>query len=91
MFVHTPDDVLTHRLEVEHVVEGRGASHVGAVVVAGELGDLGDALLTEVAVLLLGEVQQRQHRRTRRGYSATTSSARWRMSVRKWLIGRPRP
>jgi hypothetical protein len=34
-----------------------------AGVVVGQLGDLGDALVAQVAVLLLGEVQQGQHRR----------------------------
>ncbi len=34
-----------------------------AGVVRRQLGDLGDALVAQVAVLLLGEVQQRQHGR----------------------------
>ena len=58
-----PHDVLADRFEVEHVVEGRGAAHVGRCR-AGQFGDLGDALVGEVTVLLLGEVQERQHRRT---------------------------
>ena len=60
------DDVLADRLEVVHVVKGGGATHVGGRR-AGEFGHLGDALIAEVAVLLLGQVKQRQHGRAGSG------------------------
>ncbi len=49
---------------MEHVVEERGAAYVGRGRER-QLGDLGDTLVADVAVLFLGEVQQWQHGRTR--------------------------
>ena len=58
------DEVLADRLELEHLVERRRAVHLGRRD-ADELGDVGHRLVGDVAVLLLGEVQQRDHRRLR--------------------------
>ena len=56
-------DVLADGLEVEHVVERRGPTNLGRRG-AGELGDLSHGLVGDVTVLLLGQVQQGQHRRS---------------------------
>jgi hypothetical protein len=54
------------RLELEHLVERAGAEHLGRRD-ADELGDVLHRVVGDVAVLLLGEVQQRDERRLRRG------------------------
>src|SRR3954463_5557467 len=58
------DEVPSDGLEEEHVVEAGRAEYLGW----GELEQFGDVLhrlFSEVAVLLLGQVQQGNHRRTR--------------------------
>ena len=54
------------RLDVQHVVEGRGAPHLGRGHAA-ELGDLAQGLGDQPAVLLLGQVAQRDEGRARLG------------------------
>ena len=58
------DQVLAHRLELEHLVERPRAVDLGGSD-AGELGDVHHGVGGDVAVLLLGEVQQRDQRRLR--------------------------
>ena len=52
------------RLALEHLVERAGAEHLGRGD-ADQLGDVGHGVVGDVAVLLLGEVQQRDQRRLR--------------------------
>ena len=56
------DEVLADRLELEHLVERGRAEDLGRRC-ADELADVLDRLVGDVAVLLLGEVQQRDRRR----------------------------
>ena len=58
------DEVLADRLELEHLVERRRAEHLGRRV-PDQLGDVRHGVVRHVAVLLLGEVQQRDQRRLR--------------------------
>ena len=58
------DAVAADRLELEHLVEGGRAEHLGRRD-AEQLGDVGHGVVGDVAVLLLGEVQQRDQRRLR--------------------------
>ena len=50
--------VAAHRLEEEHVVEARGASYLGGCELE-QLGDVGEPVGAQVAVLLLQDVQDR--------------------------------
>ena len=58
------DEVVAHRLALEHLVERAGAEHLGRRDVD-ELGDVRHGVVGDVAVLLLGQVQQRDERRLR--------------------------
>ena len=55
---------LPDRLALEHLVERAGAEHLGRRD-ADQLGDVLHGVVGDVAVLLLGEVQQRDQRRLR--------------------------
>ena len=59
-------DVGADGLDVQHVVEGGGAPHLGRGHAA-QLGDLAHGLGDQPAVLLLGQVAQRDERRARLG------------------------
>ncbi len=61
-----------HRLGVQHVVERRRAPHLGRGH-PDELGDLAHGLGTQPAVLLLGQVAQRDQRRARLGVESDQS------------------
>ena len=56
-------DVPSNRLEVNHVVEGGGAVDIG-LTGAGQFSNFRNGPFGQVAILLLGEVQQRQHGRS---------------------------
>jgi hypothetical protein len=58
--------LIAHRLALEHLVERRGAQHLGRCD-ADELGDVLHGLLAEVTVLLLRQVQERDQRRAALG------------------------
>ena len=62
MLVHTATTYRSHRLGVEHVVERRGAEHL-ARGHPDQPGDVHHRLRGEPAVLLLGQVAQRDQRR----------------------------
>ena len=66
MLVHTDTHVGADRLGVQHVVEAGGAAHLGRGHAA-QLGDLGHGLGAQPAVLLLGQVAQRDQRGARLG------------------------
>ena len=66
MFVQTDTHVGADRLGVQHVVEGGRAPHLGRRDAA-ELGDLVHGLGAQPAVLLLGQVAERDERRAALG------------------------
>ena len=83
-------DVGADRLDVQHVVEGGRAPHLGRGHAA-ELGDFAQGLGDQPAVLLLGQVAQRDEGRTRLGVERDQLLGPAADVGVKWLTGRPRP
>ena len=90
-------DVGAHRhrvgadgLGVQHVVEGGGALHLGRRHAA-QLGDLAHGLGGQPAVLLLGQVAQRNERGALLGVERDQLLGPCPDVARRWLTGPPRP
>ena len=91
MFVQSEHHVLPDGLGVQHVVEGGGALHLGRGDAA-ELADLGHRLGAQPAVLLLGQMAQRDERGAPLGVQRDELlGALADRPALRWLTGPPRP